>query len=557
MQQVTYLYNKFVVQDGTSTPASANVDVYKLGASTSSTVTVTAHAEGFSIPVVNLGGLSIGDTLGLGSGTTSSLVVDDSIDSTHISVTNTSGSAIVVASGTRLIATNHRPLFYNSSDPLNATSLGSRIYTDATTGVAAGALNDIGPYDIIIAGTGVAARVETSQSPNTLRFNAAFFSSIQAAIDALPADGGEVYIPEGTWPITSSIVLPYGKNVRLIGAGVNHTKITASSSSLDMLIIKNGWSAVEELQLSGPGTSGAGRGIVIGDPSASPGRVLGNILIRRCLVADTASWGLYVVGSSGNILITSQFIECRFSGAMSNGAIYLGPTNTTLSFRDCSCGMGVVSSAYVAGYLLQAGSGTSSLILDGCVFEESLYSHPWVSFGDCVGIHFRTCWFEDSQGHPTALAWFLEFLGDTHAIQIDTTHFRRAQGTVCNAINFYGQTHSATVSACEFFSGGDTISTSSGDEDINIRATQSEAKPSEVMVIGGWRATNSASGPPRIADGSGGAAQLTGYKIRVPQMSGASDLVNIQTGDMYVDTTSSPPVLKIYLGSAWKTVTTS
>src|SRR5205814_4707371 len=65
--------------------------------------------------------------------------------------------------------------------------------------------------------------------------NAANFSSIQAAIDALPSAGGVVYIPSGTYTITSTITIPVNKRVHLLGVGIDRTIITMTSSSIDIL----------------------------------------------------------------------------------------------------------------------------------------------------------------------------------------------------------------------------------------------------------------------------------------------------------------------------------
>ncbi|GAI04584.1 unnamed protein product, partial [marine sediment metagenome] len=46
-------------------------------------------------------------------------------------------------------------------------------------------------------------------------------AGIQAAIDALPAEGGKVFIPEGTYNISSTITVP--SNVWLEGAGASST----------------------------------------------------------------------------------------------------------------------------------------------------------------------------------------------------------------------------------------------------------------------------------------------------------------------------------------------
>lgn len=101
---------------------------------------------------------------------------------------------------------------------------------------------------------------------NTKIINVADYGSdgaaIQAAIDALPTEGGMVLIPEGTYNITTSISITKN-NVTIVGAGTGTIlNVTAQdtigiSITADDIIIRN-------IKLSGPGNVGSlGEGIYI------------------------------------------------------------------------------------------------------------------------------------------------------------------------------------------------------------------------------------------------------------------------------------------------------
>jgi hypothetical protein len=77
----------------------------------------------------------------------------------------------------------------------------------------------------------------TTQTLNSIRF-ANQFDTIQAAVDDLPANGGTVFIPAGTYT-TGTITLPLTpKVVNLIGAGMQSTVLQANAPNIP--IIKGG-----------------------------------------------------------------------------------------------------------------------------------------------------------------------------------------------------------------------------------------------------------------------------------------------------------------------------
>ena len=55
------------------------------------------------------------------------------------------------------------------------------------------------------------------------------FTSLQPAIDALPAAGGKIFVKAGTYPITSTITIT-GSNVQIQGEGMGITAFVGASA---------------------------------------------------------------------------------------------------------------------------------------------------------------------------------------------------------------------------------------------------------------------------------------------------------------------------------------
>ncbi|HET6747595.1 MAG TPA: glycoside hydrolase family 55 protein [Candidatus Saccharimonadales bacterium] len=92
-------------------------------------------------------------------------------------------------------------------------------------------------------------------------------SAIQAALNNLPAAGGTVFVPAGTYVISSPIQL--GEGARLMGAGAGTVlRVAASASGIDVIKIGNGgatvsFAGVSNLKISSDGQKSAGAAIVL------------------------------------------------------------------------------------------------------------------------------------------------------------------------------------------------------------------------------------------------------------------------------------------------------
>lgn len=89
--------------------------------------------------------------------------------------------------------------------------------------------------------------------------------AIQAAINSLPAAGGEVFVPAGTYAVSASITLREGTNLVGTGAG-SILRVTSGALGIDVLQIGNGgptvsFASVRNLKISADGQKTGGAAI--------------------------------------------------------------------------------------------------------------------------------------------------------------------------------------------------------------------------------------------------------------------------------------------------------
>lgn len=157
-------------------------------------------------------------------------------------------------------------------------------------------------------------------------------NDIQTGINLLPADGGVVYIREGTYTITQGIVIDRD-NVALIGAGAS-TRIETLEPNIDIISANNRNALlIKNLYLYGNQLAAACSGITLGNTtnsiisecwlerfSANSIGVLGQgIFIRNSIVFDnTTSSGIYMNGTSCSISGCDVY-DCAVNIEIENG----------------------------------------------------------------------------------------------------------------------------------------------------------------------------------------------------------------------------------------------
>ncbi len=233
--------------------------------------------------------------------------------------------------------------------------------------------------------------------PSPAWVNARDFSTIQAAIDSLPATGGVVYAPSGTYNVTTTTI-PENKPVHLMGDGADRTILFCADPELDILRIESSLTTIENLTIKGPYLVPSepnirGRGVVIGIPGNTID-ALRRVSIIGCRIVDTASWALYLRGTGDSVpvdperlLIWGQFERTDFQHNRTGGLVEVRVGNNGNAFKNCSF-------TQFHGPALNA-FGASSLSLQTCTFEDKLDDAvAYVMLDSDNNVLLDSCWFE-------------------------------------------------------------------------------------------------------------------------------------------------------------------
>lgn len=131
------------------------------------------------------------------------------------------------------------------------------------------------------------------------------FTDIQSAIDDLPAGGGVVYIKEGTYTITTAIIINVS-NTAIIGAGKS-TKISTSIDDKMIYALSKSGIYLSQFYVYGAGAGKDGNyGIIL---ETCTDCVLDGVWVEHC-----GGSGIYISGGSGNFIIS-----CHSSSNSGNG----------------------------------------------------------------------------------------------------------------------------------------------------------------------------------------------------------------------------------------------
>lgn len=130
-------------------------------------------------------------------------------------------------------------------------------------------------------------------------------SALDAAIAALPAAGGMVFVPPGTYNLGSSAYSINKAHVRIVGAARWNTKFTTDSATADLFVVNEWFIQFEDLTFTTNVVKSAGYAINSG-PTFSYGR------IRRCNVTGSASVTMFNGFRASATLMNVEESEMRF-----------------------------------------------------------------------------------------------------------------------------------------------------------------------------------------------------------------------------------------------------
>jgi len=204
--------------------------------------------------------------------------------------------------------------------------------------------------------------------------------NIQAAIDAMPAGGGALFFPRGTWKVSSNLIIT--KNVRVFGEGAASI-VKASGTSLTAVFEMNSGAArtsISDLQIQGSKTTIGGsiqRGVYINGAKYC--------VVARCLFSGPNSstglnFGVDVNGAaSARAIIINNRFERMVSNPSNGTAILLEATSECVVYGNVIDGSEFVNpldSPSAAIFLSQTSDGLACT--DNWIKSNRIVNHPQV-----------------------------------------------------------------------------------------------------------------------------------------------------------------------------------
>jgi len=325
-----------VSSGGTTAPAAGTVESWTLASSTLPAVSSSAFPP------------------------TQCYITDQANDSEKILVTNISGATATVTRG----ADGTTPITHTSGFAVNQVA--------------------------------VRASLQALQSPSWLNVVTQFgadpagvansATAIQAAINALPASGGVVYIPAGTYKLTSALSI--SSNVTICGDGQPATTLSQTSTSANAITVTGAGVVsnvqIRDLWITGPG-SGTGIGIsVVAGGTSNP---VEQLIIRNVTVQDMGSHGVYAL-----IPIVSHFdnVVSQLNGGRGFYVTGIPGSGTEVTATSCAFNACYANDNALDGYYLQ---DLAYSALNGCASDSNATGYV---IAGCEGLTLNSCGAEST-----------------------------------------------------------------------------------------------------------------------------------------------------------------
>ncbi|MEO5617790.1 MAG: right-handed parallel beta-helix repeat-containing protein [Candidatus Eisenbacteria bacterium] len=384
--------------DPAQVPTASTVNGYRQGATVIDAITLPPFTADHPVNVYDVGRLVTNDSVRVNTGP-ATLLISGIESPTQVLLTNFSSSSVTVPAGARLVPTGNRPQFYAGSR--GTAPLGTSFATDATMGRGGAHLSqDRVDYDIVIPGHPTRLYLDASgiygRSNRKVSDARDYGEDVQAAIDALPAEGGVVLVSEGIKAQTAGILIQK-PNVTLAGEGIGTYLRPAVVNAFDLITVEAPNFHLIDLTLVGDAyfnfPNGTKSCLVIRGPGFSGSSVAG-LRLNNVLIQAAPKYGLWLRDATDVLAQDSQFLFNNDSGVRiesgSGGA-------ATTRFLGC-----VASQNVNRG--IEA-NGVTCLLLLGSNFEGNRGGYGasegnCVDAENCVGLAIRSCYFEDANTTP-------------------------------------------------------------------------------------------------------------------------------------------------------------
>ncbi len=274
--------------------------LYKRGGVVRTATTVTNGGTNIAIDVRDATGLAVGDVLKAWSVanltlSTGSFTIDQITSGYAIRVDSDSNGAVTLAVGDRLVMvgpSGRVPIMY--TEPSGVVSAGASLTTDSN-GYAQAYVRERFVDALVSRSGSVVAFLEGELSgddelPGFNPYNYAGnfdAGAIQDAIDDAEA-GATITIPGGDWTIDTPILV--NKAIHLKGDGRAGTILYMDATkNVNCIEVSAAGASVTDLKIVGPGGTGTGIGIQVGN---SGGTVLSGIELSRIRIENSPSYGV-------------------------------------------------------------------------------------------------------------------------------------------------------------------------------------------------------------------------------------------------------------------------
>lgn len=474
-----WLFHAASPTDPSRVPAAgATVTVYFQGASV--TAETYCYDWGYSVvPVGARGRLRDSDVLQIGTDTTRFLVVGPDLpDFQTVNVATQSDPLIVLVAGDRLLVDTRFPTLYADSAgqfPIagNSVTVDAKGYARfycAEANVDYIATGGGLPGPLLFTDIEAGWTAETRPTVNVLDY-----PTFQAAHDALPLEGGTIFVPAGQYSSTSSPCAFRGlvvtKPMTLVGEAdgfgnsmsqLRHDMFGAQD--VDALFIScRGGCAIRSLYILGPATAGSGRGLrwyVPGVPVALNGLTLDSVILER---TSNLSFEFVCDGHTQNSISGLEMIGCTAFNAQSGGGLLLsGGRSRDIRIERCEfngpgfgsfrnvtdCAVTSGSTQVLAPVAGAAGSGQPTMgdVVSGFGIAVGTTVANVVEFQNTLKITLSRPAIDTPSGTGTTTLAFYRAADSTGSLRRGHVHLEGTTGTRLYQCNFQGPADTPALS---------------------------------------------------------------------------------------------------------------
>jgi hypothetical protein len=218
-----------------------------------------------------------------------------------------------------------------------------------------------------------------------------FGGSLQAALDALPADGGTVFLPCGDWPQASGITVDK-PNVTILGEQLGSVIHPQDQLTFDLITVNQANFQMRDITLDGKAGGG--------DPDGKCCLVVRGVGLSRHAVRGVALWHVSILNAPryGLWLRDVEDFFARSCMITQNGIAGVSIERVAAATTNSRFVGGEIGQNLGRG--LQA-AGVTGVLLVGCTFEGNRVvggedEGVGVDVESCTRVEVRSCYFEDA-----------------------------------------------------------------------------------------------------------------------------------------------------------------